>query len=65
QLLIHKSMDPTCIVSTVQAGGGAMTYGIFFLAHVGPLIPINNCLKATACQGMLLPNIISSTRQLY
>ncbi len=31
-------MDPSCLVSTVQAaGGGVMVWGIFFLAHFGPL----------------------------
>ncbi len=30
----HESMDPSCFVSTVQAGGGV---GDIFLAHFGPL----------------------------
>ncbi len=25
----HESMDPSCLVSTVQAGGGVMVWGIF------------------------------------
>ncbi len=34
----HESMDPSCLVSMVQAaGGGVMVWGIFFLAHFGPL----------------------------
>ncbi len=34
----HESMDPSCLVSTVQAGGGGvMLWGIFFLAYFGPL----------------------------
>ncbi len=33
----HESMDPSCLVSMVQAGGGGvMVWGIF-LAHFGPL----------------------------
>ncbi len=33
----HESMDPSCLVSMVQAtGGGVMVWGIF-LAHFGPL----------------------------
>ncbi len=34
----HESMDPSCLVSMVQAGGcgGVMLWGIFF-AHFGPL----------------------------
>ncbi len=26
----HESMDPSCLVSTVQAGGGVIVWGIFF-----------------------------------
>ncbi len=34
----HESMDPSCLVSTVQAGGGGvMVWGGYFLAHFGPL----------------------------
>ncbi len=34
----HESMDPPCLVSTVQAGGGGeMVWGIFYLAKFGPL----------------------------
>ncbi len=35
----HESMDSSCLVSMVQAarGGGIMVWGIFFLAHFGPL----------------------------
>ncbi len=34
----HESMDPSCLVSMVQAGGGGvMVWGDIFLAHFGPL----------------------------
>ncbi len=34
----HESMDPSCLVSVVQAGGGGViVWGIFCLAHFGPL----------------------------
>ncbi len=34
----HESMDPSCLVSMVQAGGdGVMVWGDIFLAHFGPL----------------------------
>ncbi len=36
----HKSMDPSCLVSTVQAGGvGIMVWGIFSWHTLGPLVP--------------------------
>ncbi len=42
-------MDPSCLVSMVQAGGGGvMVWGIFLLAHFGPLVPIEHRLNATA-----------------
>ncbi len=44
----HESMDPSCLVSTVQAGGGVMVWGIFYWHTLGPLIPIEHCLNATA-----------------
>ncbi len=45
----HESMDPSCLVSTVQAaGGGVMVWGIFSWHTLGPLIPNEYCLNATA-----------------
>ncbi len=42
-------MDPSCIVSTVQAGGGAvMVSGIFSWHTLGPLVLIEHRLNATA-----------------
>ncbi len=43
-------MDPFCLVSTVQAGGGGgvMVWGIFSWHTLGPLVPIVHCLNATA-----------------
>ncbi len=36
-------MDPSCLVSTVQAGGGGvMVWGIFFWHTLGPLVPIEH-----------------------
>ncbi len=44
-----KNMDPFCLVSTVQAGGGGlMVWGIFSWHTLGPLVPIEHCLKCTA-----------------
>ncbi len=42
-------MDPSCLVSTVQAaGGGVMVRGIFSWHTLGPLVPIEHHLNATA-----------------
>ncbi len=42
-------MDPSCLVSTVQAaGGGVMVWGIFSWHTLGPLVPIEHRLNATA-----------------
>ncbi len=42
-------MDPPCLVSTVQTGGGGvMVWGIFYWQSLGPLVPNEHCLNATA-----------------
>ncbi len=44
-----KSMDPSCLVSMVQAGGGGvMVWGIFCWHTLGPFVPIEHRLNATA-----------------
>ncbi len=45
----HESMDPSCLVSTVQAdgGGGVMVWMIFSCHTLGLLVPIQHCLNAT------------------
>ncbi len=44
----HERMDPSCLVSTVQAaGGGEMVWGIFSWHTLGPLVPIEHRLNAT------------------
>ncbi len=46
----HESMDPSCLVSTVQAGGGGgvMVWEISSWHTLGPLVPIEHRLNATA-----------------
>ncbi len=45
----HESMDPSFLVSMVQAaGGGVIVWGIFSWHTLHPLVPIENCLNATA-----------------
>ncbi len=42
-------MDPSCLVSTVRAGGGGvMVWGIFYWHTLGPLVPTEHHLNATA-----------------
>ncbi len=42
-------MDPSCVVSAVQAGGGGvMVWGIFSWHTLDPLVPTEHCLNATA-----------------
>ncbi len=41
-------MDPPCLVSMVQAGGGGvMLWGIFSWHTLGPLVPIEHCSNTT------------------
>ncbi len=35
---VHESMDPSCLVSTVQAGAGVIFWGIFSWQTLGPLL---------------------------
>ncbi len=43
------SMDPSCLVSIIQAGGGGvMVWGIFSWHTLGPLVPIEHRLNTTA-----------------
>ncbi len=44
----HESMDLFCLVSTVQAGGGVMVWGVFSWHTLGPLVPIEHRLNTTA-----------------
>ncbi len=47
-------MDPSCLFSTVQAGGGGvMVWGIYSWHTLGPLVPIEHCLNATAYQSIV------------
>jgi len=45
----NENMDPSCLVTTVQAaGGGVMVWGMYSWHTLGPLVPIGHCLNATA-----------------
>ncbi len=42
----HESIDPSCLVLTVQAGGGGvMVWGIFSWQTLGHLVPIEHQLS--------------------
>uniref|UniRef100_A0AAY5K3R6 Transposase Tc1-like domain-containing protein n=1 Tax=Esox lucius TaxID=8010 RepID=A0AAY5K3R6_ESOLU len=41
----NENMDPSCLVTTVQAGGGGvMVWEMFSWHTLGPLVPIGHCL---------------------
>ena len=64
----HESMDPTCLVSTVQAGGsGVMVWGMFSWHTLGPLLPINHCLIASAYVSVVADHVhpFMATMYLY
>jgi len=49
----NENMDPSCLVTTVQAGGGVMVWGMFSWHTLGPLVPIGQRLNATAYLGIV------------
>ncbi len=54
----HESMDPSCLVSTVQVGGGGvMVWGIFFWHTLGPLVPIEHHLNTTAWLSIVVDHV--------
>ncbi len=54
----HESMDPSCLVSTVQAGGGdVMVWGIFSWHTLGPLVPIDYRLNTTVNQSIVADHV--------
>ncbi len=51
-------MDPSCLVSTVQAGGGGvMVWGIFSWHTLGPLVPIEHRLNATVYLSIIADHV--------
>ncbi len=54
----HESMDPSCLVSMVQAGGGGvLVWGIFSWHTLGSLVPIEHCLNATVYQSIVADHV--------
>ncbi len=61
----HESMDPSCLVSTVQAGGGVMVWGIFSWNTLGPLVPTEHCLNLTAYLSFVADHVHPFTTTEY
>ncbi len=62
----HESMDPSCLVSTVQAsGGGVMVGGIFSWHTLGPLVPIECRLNATAYLSIVADHVHPFMTTMY
>ncbi len=55
----HESMDPSFLVSTVQAGGGGgvMVWGIFSWHTLDPLLQIEHRLNATAYLSIVVDHV--------
>ncbi len=55
----HESMDPSCLVWMVQVGGGGgvLVCGIFSWYTLGPLIPIDHRLNATAYPSIVADHV--------
>uniref|UniRef100_A0A8C6ULW3 Uncharacterized protein n=1 Tax=Neogobius melanostomus TaxID=47308 RepID=A0A8C6ULW3_9GOBI len=61
----NENMDPSCLVTTVQAGGGGvMVWGMFSWHTLGPLVPIGHRLNATDYLSIVSVYIHSSTLQI-
>ncbi len=59
-------MDPSCLVSTVQAGGGGIiVWGIFSWHTLGPLVPIEHCLNATAYLSIVADHVHPFITSVY
>ncbi len=59
-------MDPSCLVSTVQAaGGGLMVLGIFYWHTWGPLVPIEHRLNTTAYLGIVADHVRPFMNTVY
>ncbi len=53
----HESMDPSCLVSTIQAGGGVMVWGIFSWHTLGVLVPIEHRLNTPAYRSIVADHV--------
>ncbi len=59
-------MDPSCLVSTVQAGGGGvMVWGIISLHSLGPLVPIEHRSNATVYLSIVADHVHPFMTTMY
>ncbi len=59
-------MDPSCVVSTVQAaGGGVMVWGIFSWHTLGPLVPIEHRLNSTDYLSIVADHVLPFMTTVY
>ncbi len=59
-------MDPSCLVSTVQAGGGGvMVWGIFYWHTLDPLVPIEHRLNATVYLSIVADHVYLFMTTVY
>uniref|UniRef100_A0AAR2J0L9 Uncharacterized protein n=1 Tax=Pygocentrus nattereri TaxID=42514 RepID=A0AAR2J0L9_PYGNA len=56
---IFENMDPSCVVSMVQAGGGGVMVEMFSWHPLGLLIPINHRLNAAAYLTIVADHLLS------
>ncbi len=62
----HESMDPSCFVSTVLAGGGGvMVWGIFSWHNLGLLVPIEHRLNTTAYLSIVADHVHPCMTTVY
>ncbi len=61
----HESMDPSCLDSTVQAGGGVMVWGIFSWHTLGLLVPIEHYLNATTHLSIVADHVLTIMTTVY
>uniref|UniRef100_A0A8C2QBK9 Uncharacterized protein n=1 Tax=Cyprinus carpio TaxID=7962 RepID=A0A8C2QBK9_CYPCA len=58
-------MDPPCLVSTVQAGGGCvMVWGIFSWHTLDALVAIEHCLNATAYPSIVADLLMATSGRI-
>ncbi len=61
----HESMDPSCLVSTVQAGGGVMVWGYFFWHTLGLFVPIEHRVNARAYLSIVADHVHPFVTTVY